>query len=177
MNILNTDADLRMATLESCGMLTDLPDPMFDNLLQIIASVSGASTIFISFFDKDKQYFKSKLGISVASIPLENSICYQLISSAKTNEILEVLDLNKQEQFSSNVKLYALSNPITFYTVPIVNLQGIVVGSIGMFNPFEAKLGTQEQKEVLKYVSQQVSYLLELKKSKDLVQVQDKEKS
>lgn len=176
MNILNTDADLRMATLESCGMLTDLPDPMFDNLLQIIASVSGASTIFISFFDKDKQYFKSKLGISVASISLENSICYQLISSAKTNEILEVVDLNKQEQFSSNVKLYALSNPITFYTVPIVNLQGIVVGSIGMFNPFETKLGTQEQKEVLKNVSQQVSYLLELKKTQDLVKVQDKEK-
>ena len=52
MNILNTDADLRMATLESCGMLTDLPDPMFDNLLQIIASVSGASTIFISFLTR-----------------------------------------------------------------------------------------------------------------------------
>lgn len=165
MNNLNTDPSTRVKLLETYNIFNASYEPMFDNLLQVISYVSGTSSVFISFFSQESQFFKSKNGFSIEKIALENSICYHSIISANTNEVFEIVNLKRDADILANSKLFNISNLVSFCSVPIVNHQGILLGSIGLLNSFELKSMSESQKHILKNLANQVCQLLELKKS------------
>lgn len=79
-----TDPD-RLAELRDTGLLDTLPEEPFDRITRLAALVVRADTAFISFVDRDRQFFKSQIGLpahwaEARETPLTHSFCQYAVA-------------------------------------------------------------------------------------------------
>lgn len=69
----------RQALLEELEILDTEEDPLFDNLAKIASVLCQTPIAMISLLDKERQWFKSKVGIDVRETPRDVSFCSHAI--------------------------------------------------------------------------------------------------
>ncbi len=161
----NTEAKLRAIALKECNILNATPESMFDDITQIASVLCETPIAFISFFDDTKQLFKSKIGITIDEIPLQDSICFNNLIS--NDDIVRIDNIRIDTRFASNPLLLEVSNVVSYYSVAIINDKGLIIGSLGVVSTNEPNIITNEQIFVLKKLANQIGNLLELRKSKN----------
>lgn len=139
--------------------IVDTPDEQaYDDITRLAANMCGAPMALITLVDKQRQWFKSRVGFQLTESPRENSFCSAAIN--KADEILIIEDASKDERFANHV--YVVANPyIRFYAaVPLLTSDGYAVGTICVIDTVARTL-SEKQFENLRFLAQQVMVMLE----------------
>jgi len=140
-------------------------------LTQLVAGICDVPIAVISLVDKDRQWFKSKVGIEAQETPREVAFCAHAILG---KEVLIVPDTQLDERFASN-PLVVGDPKIRFYAgAPIVTHSGQALGTLCAIDQTPREL-TDAQLNALRVLSHQVSTLLELRLRKSQLDSKQKE--
>lgn len=174
---LPLNEELRLAELDANDILDSDPEEEFDQLAELIKHITNCSYVTISFVGKDRQWFKSSIGIDMTETSRDISFCSHTILDKK---IMVVPDSHKDERFADN-PLVTDGPRIRFYAgAPIVS-KGQNLGAVCAFDSVTRSL-SPEQLRSLEIISLQVTRLLELriknkltlKKSAELLEMERK---
>jgi signal transduction histidine kinase len=150
----------RIKLLESYSILDTLPEIDYDNLTAIAAEICGTPISLVSFVDKDRQWFKSRHGLNASETPRDYSFCAHAINDPHNIFIIE--DSTKDIRFFDNPLVVGSPNIIFYAGVPLINENGLPLGSLCVIDDKPKKL-SENQIRSLKALSDQIMKLLELR--------------
>jgi formate hydrogenlyase transcriptional activator len=149
----------RLATLRDYGILDTTPETAFDDLTSLASYICQTPIALISFVDADRQWFKSKVGVSLSETSRDIAFC---ASAILQSDIFVVPDATKDERFAEN-PLVVSEPKIRFYAgVPLI-ADGQALGSLCVIDREPRKL-SPKQLDALRALSRQVQAQLELRR-------------
>src|SRR4030095_16265204 len=89
----------RLKVLWQYDVLDTVPEEIFDELNDLAAHICEAPIALISLIDEDRQWFKSKIGVTISETSRDISFCAHAILN---NDLLIVPDATRDERFKSN---------------------------------------------------------------------------
>ena len=151
----------RLAALARYNILDTLPEPAYDDVVEIASCIAGTPIALISLLDQERQWFKAKLGLAVDSTPREDSFCKCLLD-LPLDEVLIVPDAHADARFSASPLV--VGDPyIRFYMgAPLVTPDGHVLGSLCTIDRV-VRHPTEQQALALQALARHVMQLLELR--------------
>jgi two-component system NtrC family sensor kinase len=151
--------DSRLESLRSLNILDSLPEKDFDQIVFLASQICDTPIAVISLIDKDRQWFKSKVGLSASETPRELAFCAHAILQ---KDILEIPNALQDERFFDN-PLVTGEPSIRFYAgAPLYALDGQPIGTVCVIDSKPKSLN-EMQKRALRAISDQVTRLLELR--------------
>src|SRR5262252_7939276 len=151
----------RLQALRRYKILDTDPEKAFDDLTILASHICQTPVALITLIDSDRQWFKSRVGLSVSETPREVSFCARAIQQS---ELFVVPDASKDPRFSSNP--FVVSDPkIRFYAgAPFTSSDGHPLGTLCVVD-MVPRQPTPSQQSALLALSRQVQAQLELRKN------------
>ena len=150
----------RLKVLWQYEVLDTVPEEVFDDLTELAARICEAPIALISLVDEKRQWFKSKIGITVSETSRDRSFCAYAITQP---DLFIVTDATQDERFARNPMV--VSEPkIRFYAgAPLITPDGHALGTLCVIDkvPRELRL---EQKQALRILARHVVSQLELRR-------------
>jgi two-component system, cell cycle sensor histidine kinase and response regulator CckA len=152
------DETLRIEALRQYAVLDTLPEQALDDLTALAAKICGAPMAAISLVDKDRQWFKARVGMEMAETPRDVSFCGHAVHQ---RDLFIVPDATLDERFGDNPLV--IGNPgIRFYAgAPLVTPSDAALGALCVMDQVPRIL-TQWQEDALRILGRQVMTHLEL---------------
>ena len=155
---LPSDEEGRLAALHQHHILDTPPQQEFDDLVRLASHICGAPIAAVSLIDRNRQWFKSIVGLDVQETPRDDAFCAHTILQ---NDILLVPDAHADPRFSVN-PLVTGDPHIRFYAgAPLVTEDGYSLGSLCVIDRVPRHL-TPYQHDALRILARQVSSQIEL---------------
>ncbi|MFD0765762.1 PAS domain S-box protein [Mucilaginibacter lutimaris] len=152
----------RLKALNSYGVLDTLPEKEYDAITRLASYICQAPLAFISFIDDKRQWFKSKVGLDIESIPISDSFCRHTILA---DHLVEVPDATKNELFCET-ELVTGDFGIRFYvSAPLIDPDGYRIGTLCVFDQ-QVKHLSEQQRDALRTLADEVMSHLTLRKQK-----------
>lgn len=152
----------RLAALEKYNILDTLPEEEFDRITKIASLICGVPIALISLIDKERQWFKSKVGLDASQTPRDISFCQYAITG---ESLFEIEDATKDERFLSNPLVTAHPN-IKFYAgYPLVDPEGYALGTLCVIDREQRKLSNEQQEALELLAKEVVSQIVSRKKN------------
>ena len=162
----------RLQALYEYEILDTLSEEEYDCITRIAAQLCNVPASLITFLDKDRQWFKSHLGVDIRQTPRQVSFCNYTITDP--DNVLVVPDMRMDERFSQNPLVTGEPHAVFYAGAPLVTPEGYVLGSICLLDGKANDL-SEEQRAALQGLAKQVIARLELqKKVKELNLTQEK---
>lgn len=122
------DESVRQARLDGLGVLDTLPQPVFDHITKLASQICNTPVALITLVDRERQWFKSRLGLAAAQTGREISFCGHAIFDPE--KIFVVEDALQDVRFADN-PLVQGDPKIRFYAgAPIVTNDGYALGTV-----------------------------------------------
>ena len=152
----------RLDALRSYHILDTLPEQDFDDLTSLAQQICQVPIALISLVDENRQWFKSRVGVSHTETPLEFAFCpYAILDPS---ELLIVQDAQKDPRFAESPRVTG-GPKIRFYAgAPLVTPDGLALGTLCVIDQVPRDL-TAEQKTALHSLSRIVITQLELRRN------------
>jgi two-component system, NtrC family, sensor kinase len=151
----------RVAALQKYAILDSEPEQGFDDLTLLASYICRTPIALISLVDESRQWFKSRIGITVSETPREVAFCSTAILSS---EVMIVPDTLKDERFRNNPLVVSEPN-IRFYAgAPLITEEGFALGTLCVVDRTPREF-SPEQKEALKALSRLVLAQLEFRRN------------
>ncbi len=151
----------RLKELYDYEVLDTISEVEYDSITKIAAQICQVPASLITFLDKDRQWFKSHLGIDINETPRAFSFCNYTIM--EPDKVTVVPDLREDERFAANPLVTHQPNAVFYAGAPLVTPAGYVLGSICVLDSKVNNLSA-EQLDALQGLAQQVVTRLELQK-------------
>ena len=121
----------RLARLHRSCILDTPAEPAFDAIAALAGRLFGVRTSLITLVDRDRQWFKARVGFELAQIPRSISFCSTTIES---DDVLVVEDLSNDPRFRGN-PLVAGDAHVRFYAgAPLRTKDGFRIGTIALLD-------------------------------------------
>lgn len=152
------DEEERLAELRRFRILDTEPDERFDRLTTLVARILGVPIALVSLVDRDRQWFKSRVGLPATETPREISFCGHAILE---DDVFVVPDATLDERFVNN-PLVTGEPSIRFYAgAPLRTDAGQRVGTLCAIDSTARKL-TSDERQLLRDLADVVVDELEL---------------
>jgi PAS domain S-box-containing protein len=152
----------RLEKLRSYAILDTAPEPAFDRLTQLAATICGTPVAFINFVESDSQWSKSAFAAIQKEVPRDVSFCAHTILQS---DLFVIRDALTDPKFASN-PMVASSPQIRFYAgVPLITADGHAIGTLCVLDHVARDL-TDQQREALRALGSEVISQLDLRKAK-----------
>ena len=150
----------RIKVLWQYDVLDTPPEAVFDDFTQLAGLVCGAPVSLISLVDEDRQWFKSKVGVTLKETSRDVSMCAHAILQ---KDLFIVPDATKDARFKNN-PLVVSAPKIRFYAgAPLVSPEGCALGTLCVIDKVPRQL-TENQKESLRVLARIVMTQLEFRR-------------
>ncbi|WP_428329589.1 GAF domain-containing protein [Mucilaginibacter sp.] len=142
-----------------------------NDLVTLAIEISDAPIAFISLMGADTQWIKWRSGIDIEENSRENSFCKYLINTTK---VMVVPDTLNDERFVNNPAVTG-EMAVRFYAgAPLINASGYHIGSICVIDK-KPRLFSYKQKKLLAILARQVSSIMELQLSIQIIEQHNSE--
>jgi len=119
------DEEARLDALYQLNLLDTPPSASFDRITRMASQIFNLPISAVSLTDRDRQWFKSRVGVEHSSIPRDKAPCAQV---AATNETLVIPDLLADDCYAESV---LAGTGVRFYAgVPLTTREGFGLGSL-----------------------------------------------
>src|SRR5579863_9840232 len=161
MTVQSTTSEAkRLKVLWQYEVLDTVPEELFDDLTELAARICEAPIALISLVDDKRQWFKSKVGLSLTETSRDISFC----AYAMTQEGLFIVpDATKDPRFAKN-PLVTSDPKIRFYAgAPLITPDGHALGTLCVIDKVPRQL-RPDQQQALRILSRHVMTQLELRR-------------
>ncbi len=150
----------RLEVLWQYDVLDTVPEQVFDDLTELAASICEAPIALLTLVDEKRQWFKSKVGVSVNETSRDISFCGHAILY---RELFIVPDATRDARFAHN-PLVTAEPQIRFYAgAPLISPDGHALGTLCVIDKVPRTLRA-DQKRALQILSRHVMTQLELRR-------------
>jgi len=117
----------RIALLHALDLLDTPAEPIFDRITRLVARTLRVPIALVSLVDSDRQWFKSRVGLSALETPRELAFCaHTLLQDGP----MVVEDATSDDRFADNLLVTGEPN-IRFYAgAPIFTTAGLILGTL-----------------------------------------------
>jgi GAF domain-containing protein len=151
----------RVAALQKYAILDSEPEQAFDDLTLLASYICRTPIALISLIDESRQWFKSRVGITVSETPRDIAFCSTAILSS---EVMIVPDTLKDDRFRNHPLVVSEPN-IRFYAgAPLITEEGFALGTLCVVDRIPREF-SPEQREALKALSRMVLAQLEFRRN------------
>jgi len=150
----------RLAVLHHYEILDTPPEEHFDAITTLAAQVCEAPIALVSLVDSNRQWFKSKVGVTFCETSRDLAFCAHAIME---KGLFIVEDAASDRRFASN-PLVTSDPQIRFYAgAPLIAPNDLILGTLCVIDRVPRTL-TREQVEALRALSRLVMALLEFRR-------------
>ena len=161
----------RLAALREYNVLDTLPEQALDDLTSLAAAICGTPIAMISLVDEHRQWFKSKVGTSMAETMRDVSFCGHAIHQ---RDLFIVPDATHDVRFADNPLVTGDPNICFYAGAPLVNSDDSALGALCVIDHVPRVL-TPQQEQALRVLGRQVMTQLELRRqTRELVESEGK---
>jgi len=150
----------RLRVLWQYDLLDTMPEEVFDDLTELAARICEAPIALITLVDENRQWFKSKVGVTINETSRDISFCGHAICQS---DLFIIPDATKDNRFAHN-PLVTSEPKIRFYAgMPLVTPDGHAIGTLCVIDKVPREL-RPEQKQALRVLARHVMTQLELRR-------------
>jgi GAF domain-containing protein len=159
--LMPANEDGRVAALQKYAILDSEPEQAFDDLTLLASYICRTPIALISLIDESRQWFKSRVGITISETPRDIAFCSTAILSS---EVMIVPDTLKDDRFRNHPLVVSEPN-IRFYAgAPLITEEGFALGTLCVVDRIPREF-SPEQREALKALSRMVLAQLEFRRN------------
>jgi hypothetical protein len=159
--------EARLAALRKYRILDTDPEQGFDDLAFLASHVCGTPIALITLVDADRQWFKSKVGLSLQETARNISFCTHTI--LQTDPLL-VRDALHDERFATSPLVHSAPHVRFYAGIPLISPEGHALGAMCVMDRVPRQL-SPDQVSALAALSRLV--LLQLELRRDLLHLKD----
>lgn len=157
---MGADEASRLRALAQAEILDTPPEPEFDELTALAASICGTPMAIITLIDEKRQWFKSQFGLTLNETPRDIAFCNTTIQQAG---LTIVEDAFHDSRFADNPFVHA-NLGIRFYAgVPLVTQSGSAIGTLAVLDSIPRRISAS-QREALRTLGRSVMNQIELRR-------------
>ena len=150
----------RIKVLWQYEILDTVPEEVFDDLTELAARICEAPIALITLVDENRQWFKSKVGVTVNETSRDISFCGHAIEQS---DLFIVPDATLDKRFAEN-PLVKSDPKIRFYAgAPLITPDGHALGTLCVIDKVPRVL-RPDQKQALRVLARHVMTQLELRR-------------
>lgn len=150
----------RIKVLWQYEILDTVPEEVFDDLTELAARICEAPIAMITLVDESRQWFKSKVGVTVNETSRDVSFCSHAIEQS---DLFIVPDATLDKRFATN-PLVTSDPKIRFYAgAPLITPDGHALGTLCVIDKVPREL-RPDQKQALRVLARHVMTQLELRR-------------
>ncbi|MBV9827872.1 MAG: sensor domain-containing diguanylate cyclase [Alphaproteobacteria bacterium] len=161
MNQQHSAAEMaRLEALYGYDILDSDPEPRFDRIVRLASRLLQMPISLVSLVDEARQWFKARVGLSVAETPRDIAFCSHAIEQ---DQVMVVEDAARDPRFRANPLV--TDNPnIRFYAgAPLATNDGHKIGTLCVIDRVPRQL-TEEQRGLLEDLAALVVDEIELRR-------------
>ena len=148
--------EARLDALYKLNLLDTSPAESFDRITRMASQIFGLPISAISLTDRDRQWFKSRVGVEHMSIPREKAPCAQVAESAET---VLIPDLLVDVYYQSSI---LAAQGVRFYAgAPLLTRDGFGLGALCVLGT-EPRTATAAEMAALDDLAKMVMAQIEL---------------
>lgn len=161
------DEESRLAALDRWELLDTPNEAEFDALTRLAAELCNAPIALVSLVDRDRLWFKSRIGLDISETPRDLGFCAHAILG---DGIFEVADASADRRFAAN-PLVAGPHGVRFYAAaPLRDHEGYALGTLCVIDRSPRRL-SNAQRIGLQALARQVVSQARLRRT--LLQIQE----
>src|SRR5471030_1244810 len=140
------DEQARLETLRKYQILDTLPEQALEDVTALVAQICDVPICMISLVDEDRQWFKSKIGMTVEETARDISFCGHTILEPG---LFIVNDTATDERFADNPMVTGELGVRFYGGAPLTTASGHAIGALCVMDRVPREL-TPSQQEVLR---------------------------
>lgn len=154
----------RLKVLHNYQTFDTIYEAHFERITELTSSICDTNIAFVTLIDQKKQWYRSNKIFTADEIGIENDFYKQTIKSSGFHEILNAADINLKT--NANHQFIKI---IYYAGLPLVDSDGVVIGTLSVFDTKPRKGLTDKQKRLIELLSNEiVSLVNEVKNKKEL---------
>lgn len=146
----------RIEALHRYEILDSITEEEFDRITELASIICEVPISLISLVDTDRQWFKSRVGLSISETDREIAFCnYAIVQS----DLLEVSDASQDDRFTDNPFVTGEAHVRFYAGQPLIDPDGFALGTLCVIDN-EPRTLTASQKRALQLLANDVMTLI-----------------
>jgi diguanylate cyclase (GGDEF)-like protein len=151
----------RLAAIERYALMDVYAEQSYNDIMLLASQIFQMPIVLISLVEKERQWFRSKIGLEVDQTPIDQSFCAHAILNS--SEVMSVEDATQDSRFATNPLVLGDPN-IRFYAgAPLVTPDGYALGTLCVIDRVPNRI-QPAQAEALRALSRLVVNQFEMRR-------------